>query len=302
VKVKKILIKNNILSDFRKLSFSFAGLLIIFSLSLSTLLKPTKKYKTGFSEIKVVGHAGSGFLYPFYPFNPLPANSLASIIKAIEKHGADGVELDVQLSKDGVPILYHDYALESMTDASGLIEERNAADIIGLKYNGGLFYDIFHNENVISLEQALKHFRSYSQLPYLQIDLRNSDPDRNSFYAQTIIRLLKKYNYPFQKIDFISSDPTLLEAFRDVEPQSTLILDMDESYRITLDLAVKYGLHGICANSKKITQEQVREIKGKGLLVILFGGKSHTGIESMLQLRPDIIQVNNLRAANDLLK
>ena len=39
-----------------------------------------------------------------------PENTLASFRKAVEV-GADGIELDVRLSKDGVPVVIHDATL-----------------------------------------------------------------------------------------------------------------------------------------------------------------------------------------------
>ena len=62
----------------------------------------------------VLGHAGAGFFTPLNPFNPLPPSSLAGVRHALAQ-GADGVEVDVQLSQDSVLVLYHDPGLTSMT-------------------------------------------------------------------------------------------------------------------------------------------------------------------------------------------
>ncbi|KAK5646617.1 hypothetical protein RI129_005081 [Pyrocoelia pectoralis] len=57
-----------------------------------------------------VGHRGSGSSFKIEPKNcaEVRENTLASLKTAIE-HGADFVEFDVQLSKDLVPIIYHDF-------------------------------------------------------------------------------------------------------------------------------------------------------------------------------------------------
>lgn len=44
-----------------------------------------------------------------------PENTLASFRKAVEV-GAKAVECDVQLSRDGVPVIFHDFTLERCTD------------------------------------------------------------------------------------------------------------------------------------------------------------------------------------------
>lgn len=68
--------------------------------------KHWKKTRSGLE----VGHRGSGSSYKIEPRNcaEVRENTLASFKTAIN-HGADYVEFDVQLSKDLVPIIYHDF-------------------------------------------------------------------------------------------------------------------------------------------------------------------------------------------------
>ena len=49
--------------------------------------------------MKVLGHRGYSGEYP--------ENTMLAFQKAFET-GCDGVELDVQLSKDGIPVIMHD--------------------------------------------------------------------------------------------------------------------------------------------------------------------------------------------------
>ena len=48
-----------------------------------------------------------------------PENSLAAFRKAVD--GNFGIELDVQLSKDGVPVVFHDYTLKRICGAEGKV-------------------------------------------------------------------------------------------------------------------------------------------------------------------------------------
>src|SRR5437667_5444296 len=40
--------------------------------------------------------------------------------------GADGIELDVHLSRDGIVVVHHDPTLERMTSLSGVLADRTA--------------------------------------------------------------------------------------------------------------------------------------------------------------------------------
>ncbi len=64
-----------------------------------------------------LGHRGSGVTDPS---NPFPENSLAGFTAAIIA-GADGVELDVQITADNRPIVIHDDTLDTTTNCTGCV-------------------------------------------------------------------------------------------------------------------------------------------------------------------------------------
>jgi len=55
--------------------------------------------------------------------------------------GADGLELDVRLSSDGVPVVIHDATLDRTTDSGGLVQDRSADELArvdaGCRFDGG---------------------------------------------------------------------------------------------------------------------------------------------------------------------
>jgi glycerophosphoryl diester phosphodiesterase len=66
-----------------------------------------------------VGHRGAG---NSSPTNPFPENTIPSLLAAGEQ-GATMVELDVQLSADGVPVLMHDATVDATTNGTGCVTE-----------------------------------------------------------------------------------------------------------------------------------------------------------------------------------
>ncbi len=63
-----------------------------------------------------------------------PENSLAAFAAAAR--AGVGVELDVRLTADGVPIVFHDPILDRMTNGRGLVARRSAAEINALSLAG----------------------------------------------------------------------------------------------------------------------------------------------------------------------
>ncbi|KPK17341.1 MAG: hypothetical protein AMJ62_01410 [Myxococcales bacterium SG8_38] len=66
-----------------------------------------------------LGHRGTG---PTREGHPFPENSISSFLAAIEQ-GADGIELDVEITQDGELIVMHDDTLDRTTDCTGCVSE-----------------------------------------------------------------------------------------------------------------------------------------------------------------------------------
>ena len=82
--------------------------------------------KNNLPEVDVYGHAGSSLHRDRAVF---PANSLESIKYAIDALSADGVEVDVQMTKDSILVLYHDSFLDNSSDFTGCIADYNYEEI-----------------------------------------------------------------------------------------------------------------------------------------------------------------------------
>ncbi|MBD1378780.1 glycerophosphodiester phosphodiesterase [Metabacillus arenae] len=63
---------------------------------------------------KIFGHRGAAGTYP--------ENTMASFQAAIEA-GADGIELDVQMTRDGELVVIHDESVERTTNSTGFIKD-----------------------------------------------------------------------------------------------------------------------------------------------------------------------------------
>ena len=71
-------------------------------------------------RVAVIAHRGASA--------SAPENTAASVRLAV-RMGADGVECDVQLSKDGVPVVFHDDDLARLCGARGAVRSLTAAEL-----------------------------------------------------------------------------------------------------------------------------------------------------------------------------
>jgi glycerophosphoryl diester phosphodiesterase len=102
---------------------------------------------------KIIAHrGGSGYA---------PENTMATFQLAIEQ-GADGIELDVMLSKDGRLVVFHDDTVDRTTNGTGRVKDMTLAQLQSLDAGMG--------EKIPTLEEVLK---TYGGQFLIIIDLRN---------------------------------------------------------------------------------------------------------------------------------
>jgi glycerophosphoryl diester phosphodiesterase len=64
-----------------------------------------------------------------------PENTLAAFRRALALE-ADGIELDVRVTRDGVPVVFHDASLRRLTVSRGSVARRNWRELAGLRVRG----------------------------------------------------------------------------------------------------------------------------------------------------------------------
>lgn len=104
-----------------------------------------------------------------------PENTLAAFDAGIAS-GADGLELDVQLSSDGVVVVCHDLTLDRTTAATGHVAQRTAAELAridaGWHYTDAKGRFPFRNQGigVPTLRDVLQRYRDVPIIIEMKVD------------------------------------------------------------------------------------------------------------------------------------
>lgn len=89
----------------------------------------------------VIGHRGASGSYP--------ENTLLAFERALEQ-GADALELDVRLSRDGAVVVIHDATVDRTTDGTGRVRDRTLSEVRALDAGGG--------QPIPTLDEVLERF------------------------------------------------------------------------------------------------------------------------------------------------
>ncbi|OOY20286.1 phosphodiesterase [Thioclava sp. DLFJ5-1] len=135
-----------------------------------------------------------------------PENSRGAIRAAIA--AGYGIEIDVQLSADGVPMVFHDYALDRLTAERGPVRQRTSAELGAIHLSGT-------QEGIPTLAEVLKIVDG--QVPLL-VEIKDQDGALGQQIGpleEATALLLRDYEGPVAVMSF---NPHAVAAFGELAP------------------------------------------------------------------------------------
>ncbi|MGL6023795.1 MAG: glycerophosphodiester phosphodiesterase [Cetobacterium sp.] len=129
--------------------------------------------------MEILAHRGSS--------GSAPENTISAFKKAIAD-GCDGFEFDVQQTKDGKLVVFHDWTLERTSNGKGYLREHTLEELKKLDV-GSWFNKKFIGERIPTLEEALDIIPDHL---LINIELKEEN-SRERGSENLLLQILKKY-------------------------------------------------------------------------------------------------------------
>jgi glycerophosphoryl diester phosphodiesterase len=242
-------------------------------------------------KISPFGHAGMG-ISSQYPFN-----SFESISNALNI-GAEGVEIDIQMTKDSVLVLFHDRTLQEQTDLEGLIYDQNWDDLKEATYKNPLFAEY----KIVSLDQLFEHLKKVKDYQFF-LDFKLYQPDNSASYVSTYINAVTKTIDKHQLENNVLPSffqQKYLEKLKLVRPNYKLVIN--NSFENGMLLADDLNAYGIILNNDNVTKSQIEQAHEEGIRVYLFGTYSRSDNLDAIEKHPDFILTDKVKHLVKVLK
>lgn len=243
------------------------------------------------AAIQVVGHGGSGFVSID---NYYPANSGPSILQAVDILGANGVEVDVQMTTDSVLVLYHDEGLASQTACAGCIAEQPYAAIADCRFRSNIALNLGKDAHLWTLEELLANFSARPAPPWLHLDISISADCRADFstFARQLVALIREYeaeSWVYVELSLLSQ----LEYIQSLHAGLQLVwLGVVNEERLAI--VEEKNFWGVVTVNESIDKALVEEAHRRGLGVILYNVKIRQGALEAIAKGPDLIETDNI--------
>ena len=147
------------------------------------------------------------------PENTIPAFDQAIVDKA------DWIELDVHETKDNVLVISHDANLKRTTGKKLFVYNLTYDELEKLNV-GTAFSSDYSETHIPTLEEVLQRYQGKIKL---NIELKPTGHEKN--YAQSVIDLIKKYNFEYDCM-VASMNETILKEVKTIDPNITILYNM----------------------------------------------------------------------------
>ena len=156
-----------------------------------------------FENFFILAHRGISSKYP--------ENTMLSFEKAFENN-MDGIELDVQLSKDGEVVVIHDETLDRTTNGSGYVKDHTLLQLKNL--DAGSFKDKRYSSCTIpTLDEVLEFFKGKNII--INIELKTSKFEYKDIEVK-VLNSIKKHQMD-SKVFITSFNHQSIERIREID-------------------------------------------------------------------------------------
>lgn len=147
----------------------------------------------------VIGHRGSKYGVE---------NTYGAIIEAQKNH-SDYAEIDIQLSKDGIPVVIHDANLSRLAHLDKEVSNMTASEL-----EKTIVYEGHYQDNIITLDHLLKKLKKEKIKLLIELKADNNQIE----LSEKVIKVVEQNNFENRAI-YMSLDYDIVEFLQEKRPE-----------------------------------------------------------------------------------
>jgi glycerophosphoryl diester phosphodiesterase len=213
----------------------------------------------------IIGHRGASAV--------APENTMAAFREALAV-GADGIEFDVRLTSNGIPVVIHDSTLRRTGGLSHRVADLTWAKISKVDV-GSWFSKSFANETVPSLADLFTFFQSNNSTLYLEMKCDSASEQRA--LAETCARVIDEHSLKERVIVECFQLPAL-GILKEIDPEIRTVALFEPaltnpsvlSDQRIINQAMDVGAAALALHHRLARESLVRKAKAAGLHVAVW--------------------------------
>lgn len=215
-------------------------------------------------------------------------NTRSAFDRALE-YAIDGMETDVQLSRDEVAVLWHDRFLDKLGLSGKRIDDFDYAELQAMDF-AAHFSPAVKPEGIMTLREFLDAYRKRCRL---LIEIKNREWEHPSRHETKVRQAL-------EMIGAVQGDAILVSSFNlasliyahQCDPEFPLVLNLEPEHGADFArsvLAAQPFLHGLCVHIDTLDEAMVGVLRERGKRIAVYTCNSDEEINRALALGVDIL-------------
>lgn len=222
-----------------------------------------------------------------------PENTMSAFRLALDA-GADGIETDVHLTKDGELVLIHDETLERTTDGNGMVSSYTLDEL--RRFNAGVRYS--QQEVIPTLQELLELVRGESIRLNLEV---KTDVLRYVGIEARLLDTIESSGIDPSRVLFSSFNHETIHRLKKMRPDIEAAILLAQPLYDTVGYLESVGADSVHPHIERITDEEIRWLQQHGVPVRPYTIKTDAQLERCRSLQVDAIFVNDIEWANKTL-
>lgn len=239
-----------------------------------------------FLKTKIIGHRGGAAGYP--------ENTLSAFKKSVELK-ADGVEFDVQLTKDGEVVVIHDELIDRTLSGEGLLKDYTLAELKEMSA-GEFFSPEFKNEKIPTLREVLEVVKD---MEIIIIELKKYLPYPG--LEEKVLQIVDEFALR-DKVIISSFNHYSVQKIKKIQPTVKTAALLASKIINPSDYAFKRGFDGLHMHFLTIDQEIINKAHFMGIHLVAYTVNYPSVAKELIEKNVDMIITDNIEMLKELRK
>lgn len=223
----------------------------------------------------IIAHRGASAYYP--------ENTMAAFEGAV-KMNAEMIELDVLLSKDGVPVVFHDEILDEHTNGKGKVSSYTQEELKKLDA-GSWFNPEFAGQRIPTLEEVLD-FATGKIALNIEIKTEAVSNETEGGVEEKCLNLVNKYGME-EHVLFSSFDYRAVSHLKQLAPNipAALLYEKNQSgKKLPSQLISDYNADAFNCHFRELNKKRIRDIKSNNIPVFVYTVNQQSRMRKLINM------------------
>jgi glycerophosphoryl diester phosphodiesterase len=242
----------------------------------------------------IIAHRGASAL--------APENTLAAFARALTD-GAEGIEFDVRLAGDGVPVVFHDFSLQRIGRCAGNVSDFTAKEL--QNFDAGTWFNLknphradekFSAETIPTFVELLDFLNDYKGVLYLELKCAESE---TISLTETVCKIIRESRF-LPQVKLNSFNLRAVAHARKTFPEITTVALFEPKFQTLLrgklnliEKAEAYFADELSLHYSLATKKMIARAKAKNFPVTIWTADNPAWVKRAINLGLQAIITNN---------